>query len=252
MAIMLVLIAIAFTYQKPRSGNSNLVANTAFSNEEVVEIDPAIAALDKKTQVEFQNLNETEKFARNLISNIVASQPANQNLDETTVNALVNKAVNEVPTKIFSATTQIDDLNFIIVVDKNTAIKELKAYVNSYYSNTQSLRILAALNLSTIDSYFVDRKDPIKDLTTLNTAYKGVINKMINVPLPAEKSSRGAGYHLSIINSAEKIMNINNDIMANINDGISVFSDLMALTQVLGDLDSSVTKMDSALGIKRQ
>ena len=58
MAIMLVLIAIAFTYQKPRSGNSNLVANTAFSNEEVVEIDPAIAALDKKTQVEFQNLNE--------------------------------------------------------------------------------------------------------------------------------------------------------------------------------------------------
>ncbi|MFA6797218.1 MAG: thrombospondin type 3 repeat-containing protein, partial [Candidatus Paceibacterota bacterium] len=182
-------------------------ANTAKEGETPNDkIDPIIIEQDKSMSDEYEKLNPTEKLARNIMSDIMASQPVSGTMDEETMNTIINKTLNEIPQKEFTGITKIEDLNFI-KIDKNTISRDLGIYKNSYYKETEILRKILGTDLLTMSNYMIKEEEiNEEEFSKVIEKYQSVVNNLVKMPLPANTKSAGAYYHLMMINDIEKII----------------------------------------------
>ncbi len=227
-------------------------ANTAKEGETPNDkIDPIIIEQDKSMSDEYEKLNPTEKLARNIMSDIMASQPVSGTMDEETMNTIINKTLNEIPQKEFTGITKIEDLNFI-KIDKNTISRDLGIYKNSYYKETEILRKILGTDLLTMSNYMIKEEEiNEEEFSKVIEKYQSVVNNLVKMPLPANTKSAGAYYHLMMINDIEKIIAIDKDIVKSKDDNLSVLSNLSLLNKTLTDLASTLQVIDVTLDIKR-
>ena len=230
-----------------------LKANTAPRGQEPNDkISPELIANEQKISEEYQNLNPIEKMARNLMSNIIASQPINGQIDQQTTDTLVQKSIEDLPQKEYAGIAKMSDLN-LISPDPKTLPNNLLNYAKNYYIQTEIFRKIIGQDLVIFNNDLSNEKAFEKEkITQITSKYQDIINNLIKMPLPAIPESFGALYHLAIINDLEKLIGIDNDIIKSGNDASGLFSDLSAYNSAMNDLILSLSKMDSVLNIKRQ
>ncbi|MFA6340878.1 MAG: hypothetical protein WCX27_01385 [Candidatus Paceibacterota bacterium] len=231
-----------------------LKTNTAGKDKEPNDmIEESIIAYDKKITEEYQKLSATEKMARDLMSNIVASQPTSGNMDQATVNSLVTRSIQDIPDKSFTGTTKISDLN-IIKIDVKTLGKDLTTYANAYIKETEVLRKTLGKDLKIVSDYLSETNSNPIDKEKMNAViavYEEVANNLKKMPLPAVVGSPGATYHLIVINDIEKLIAIDKDILDSNGDNVVVFSDLAVYNETADDLVLALDIIDMTLKIQR-
>jgi hypothetical protein len=86
-----------------------------------------------------------------------------------------------------------------------------------------------------------------------NSAYTKEIERLVAVSIPATSDSEIVKLHLRIINSLEKLIAINNDIISasSENDSATVYADLLLFTETDKYLAKTIDTMDGILGIDR-
>lgn len=229
-----------------------LKPNTAKVGQEPNDkIDPNLVADTQKTISEYEGLNPTQKIARNLISNIIASEPMGGNLDSNSVNALVNKAISDIPSKSYLGITKESDLN-LIPVDTSTFPSDLKAYAIVYYTQTENFRSLMGKDLSIINDAVTNGTGiPEDKLLDITKKYQTIIDALVKVRLPAVAGSSGSLQHLQIINNIEKLIAIDNDILQTSKQGVSIFTDVVSYNDVMNNIIPALSTIDTMLKIKR-
>jgi len=237
-------------FDEIKANRDPLKANTAPVGQEPNDkIDPQIIANNQKISDEYQNLNSTQKMARDLMSNIIASQPVNGQMDQATIDALVDKSISDLPQKQFSGITKESDLN-LVGMDQKTLANNLLIYAKSYYAQTELFRKMMGQDLQIINNGISVNKVPDKEkLTIVIEKYQDIINNLIKTPIPGISGSSGVIYHLSIINSLEKLIAIDNDIIKSGKSAADLFSDLAEYNNVMNDLTSAFSTIDTVLKI---
>lgn len=215
------------------------------------KIDPAIVEKQAKVIEEYQKLNPTEKMARSLMSDIIASQPLGEEMDQSTIDSLVQKSIENLPKKEYLGITKESDLN-LINVNQETLSKDLLVYANGYITQTESFRKIAGQDLELINTYLSSGKDIRKSMTEITNKYQVMVDNLIKLQLPALPKSNGVIYHLALINNLEKLIQIDNDIAnASNNDMASVFSDLSLYNSTVKELMTIFSTLDNILKITR-
>ncbi len=233
-----------------------LKANTAPQGQEPNDKIAAdvIAQNDTISSAINNTLSATEQMARNLMSNIFASQPTDSQMDQNTVDSIVTNTLANVPQKQFATSTKVSDLNLIPVAsDSKSAAPQLIAYAKSFYTETEKLRQVIGQDVVAINTYNTDN-DAMKEqdsLAAITKIYQTVINDFKSMPLPAIADSYGAAYHLAVINDLEQLIEIDNDIMKSTADGVSIYGDLLAYTNVINNLTKTLGILDNVLQITR-
>ncbi len=236
-----------------KEGRDPLKANTAKVGQEPNDkIPPEIIAENQAISTANQGLNATEKMAHNLISNIFASQPISGEMNQDTMNTLVEQSLQDIPQKQFAGTTTISDLN-LTPINQNNEKEKLFAYANNYYAATKPLQKLLGQDIAVINSA-ISKETAIdqKSLENIMGQYQTAINIFIKMPLPAIAGSSGEIYHLAIINDLEALVAIDNDIINSGNDTVNIYADIATYNNILNDLVTSLSTIDTILGIKRQ
>jgi len=236
-----------------KEGRDPLKANTAPKGAKPNDyIDPKIIAQDQAISTVDQNLNATEKMARDLISNIIASQPANGQMDSGTQETLVQQALNDIPQKQFTGSTTVADLH-LIPIDQSTAKAELTAYANSYYAATEPLQKLLGQDIALAKTAVANgTTTDQKALGKIVTQYQTIARTLVQMPLPAISGSSGITYHLAIINDLQALAAIDSDIINSGEDMVNMYADIMAYNGILNDLTGALSTVDTVLGITRQ
>ncbi len=247
-AIMFVLIAVAFTYKNPTPKGGLVVENSSASTSSLLD---QLSPEEQQVAEQYESLNPTDKMARDLMSNIIATQPANGSMDQETIDNLVNGAVGDIPQKNFSTSTDISDLN-LIPINPDTFGKDITAYANIYYAQTEKLRKIMGQDLNLINDYINTQSDKDKtDLASIVVSYKDIISNLVQVPIPATADSQGVIDHLKIINDLEILIDIDNDIINAKYDSVDVISDLALYSQTSNDLLDTLGNIDTVLKIQR-
>jgi hypothetical protein len=236
-----------------KSNRDPLKANTAVKGQEPNDkISPELIANEQKVTEEYQKLNPIEKMARNLISNIIANQPASGQIDQTTMDSLVQKSIEDLPKKQFVSITKMSDLN-LTSIDPKIMHANLLVYAKSYYVQTEIFRKIMGLDLEIVnDDISNDKAIDKEKIAFITSRYQNIIDNLVKMPLPAIPESAGAKYHLAIINGLEKLIQIDNDIIKSYGDTSVLFSDLAEYNKTLNDLVLPLINMDRVLGLKRQ
>ena len=229
-----------------------LKANTAPAGKEPNDkIDPAIIEENRKALEEYEKLNETDKFSRDLISNIIASQPINGPMDQDTANSVISKAESEIPVKNYSPITKVTDLN-LLKTDSTNLYKNMTDYSKSFYIETQKLEPILAADLEVIDLYVSGSSTQVKPaMAQVTSVYQDVINNLIKMPVPVAIGYYNVNYHLKIINDLEIMIAIDNDIVNSDKDSFGIFSNLSKFNDVTRDLFSTLNTVDGILKIQR-
>jgi len=229
-----------------------LKANTAPKGQAPNDtISPEIIANEQKITSDYQSLNPIEKMARNLVSNIIASQPESGQIDQATTDSLVQKALDDLPQKQYTGITKESDLN-LISPDPKTLGKNLVIYANAYYTQTEAFRKIMGQDLAIINNDLFGEKPFEKEkIFAITSNYQKIINNLIKIPLPAIPESDGALFHLAIINDLEKLIEIDNDIINSESDTSGIFSDLAEYSKTMDDIISLLSTMDEILKIQR-
>jgi len=235
------------------SDRDPLLPNTAGAEAEPTDkIDPALIEADKKAISDYENLSPTEKMSRGLMSNVLANQPTSGNMSQDTVNSIVSNSFQEVLVKKFTASTTEADLNLIELKNGQILTSDLSVYKKIYFTQTEALRKIMGQDLSIMDDALSNEKDiDSASMKKIISSYKTIINSLIEAPLPAIPGSSGSIYHLAIINSLEKIIAIDNDILNSSNDMASIYADILEYNNVEHVLIVSLSNIDTNLGIKR-
>lgn len=229
-----------------------LKANTAKKGQEATDkIDPNIVAADQQTTEEYQKLNATEKLARNLLSNVIASQPATGQISTADRDALVVKTIEDIPQKGYVGITTELDLN-LIPINQASSQGDLSFYANQYYKETEAFRKIMTQDVSIANDYISNPNEKTKEkMKKITDQYQTIINNLIKIPLPALSGSPSAVYHLRIINDLEKFILIDNDMINSDKDIIMLFPTIESYDSTLNDLVGALNAVDIALGIKR-
>ncbi|MFH0755319.1 MAG: hypothetical protein V1910_01470 [bacterium] len=229
-----------------------LKTNTAPKNQEPNDkIDSIIIEKNQKMIEEYENLNATEKMARNLMSNFIASQPINGQIDKETINFLAQKSIQDIPQKEYIGITKESDLN-LIAIDEKTFNRDLSVYTKSYYIETESFRKIVGQDLKIINIYISSGKNTETEMEKITSKYQTIINNLIKTPIPALSGSSGAIYHLALINDLEKLIKLDNDIIKlSKKDMASVYSDLSVYNITTKELMVILSTLDNILKIKR-
>ena len=91
-----------------------LKANTAPSSQAPNDkIDPALVEETQRTIEQYENLTATEKMSRNLMADIFANQQIGSEMDQETIDSIVQKSINNMSVKEFTSITKVSDLNLI-------------------------------------------------------------------------------------------------------------------------------------------
>ena len=232
-----------------------LKANTAPAGQEPNDkIDPAIIEENKKALEDYANLNEIDKFSRDLISNIIAAQPTSGSMSTDTMNFIISKSDSEIPQKNYTGTTKSTDLNLLITNNTNLN-KNMTAYVKNYYTETQKLVPLLGLDMNIINSYILSDSDNATssraDMMKITDKYQAIVNNLIKMPVPVAIGYYDINYHLAVINDLEKIIAIDKDIVNSDKKSLGVLSNLSIYNTVTTNLYSTLSEIDAILKIQR-
>lgn len=252
-AILLVLIAIAITYRKNDVTGQLSVETATSSDNSGAQIDPQVAAEEAQQEQEYESLNPTDKMARDFLSNIIVNQPVDQQMDQATLDNVVNNTLQDIPNKNFLGTTTVYDLN-VLPVNDSTIKSDVINYVNIYYSITQDLLKNKDKNLNIIKNQLSEDADSDKKLLDpINSAYQKEILGLKTVPIHADIESEAVSLHLSIINNLEGLVAINNDIInaKSAGDAVTVYADLLAFTNIDKTLAVTIDTIDGIFKIPR-
>jgi hypothetical protein len=228
-----------------------LKANTAPKGQEPNDkIDTTTVEQNKAVVAEYEKLNDTEKFSRDLISNIIASQPANGPMSTDTINSLVSQSISELPQKTYTGSTVLSDLT-LQPTDSTNLIKNMTAYRNSYYSVTQKLAAFLGTDIGIMSAYNSENNASTKsNAIKIINKYQDVVNNLIKIPVPVAIGYYDVSYHLTMINDLEKIIAVDKDMM-NASDDLNIISDLSVENATLDDLVSMLKNVDTILKISR-
>jgi hypothetical protein len=229
-----------------------LKANTAPAGQEPNDkIDPAIIEENQQAVKEYESLDATDKMARNLMSNIFATQQIGTQIDQPTIDSLVQKSIQDIPVKHYSGITKESDLNLISINEK-TFTKDLVVYAKNYITETESFRSIAGKDLEIMNIYASSGQDAKKSMAEITSKYQTIINGLIKTPLPALPGSSGAVAHLAIINDLEKLIQVDNDVVnSNVKDMASIFSDISVYNSTVDELLQLFKVVDIMLKINR-
>ena len=233
-------------------GRDPLKPNTAPAGQEPNDkIDPAIIAENKKALDEYEKLNAIDRFSRDLVSNIIASQPTNGPMSTDTINMIVSKAAAEMPQENYSPITKITDLN-LQKTDSTNLAKNMADYTKNYYTETQKLVPLSGMDIQIIGLYITDSgKNNEAQMLNLIDSYQKIVDDLIKMPVPVAIGHYDINYHLKIINDLEKMIAIDKNVISSDKDSLDIFSNLSNYKSVMTDLFSVLNNIDTILKIQR-
>ncbi len=238
---MLVLIAIAVSYHKKGTPTDLSVMNATTSDQNLLPI-------DKEYQAVLPTLNPTEKFSRDLISNIIAAQPTNGPIDQNTSDAIVQNAISEIPQNSFQGTITVANLN-IIPINDSTFSRDAAVYAYDYFLSMKTLLSVFGQDAALISNAQSSGSPLDTDkLNSIITTYQLVINTLVKIPIPANPDSSIVSYHLNIINGLETLIQIDTDIVnATSSQALSVFSNLPLYNSTISNLTTSMDALNNIL-----
>ncbi len=214
------------------------------------KIDPAIIEKNQKAMEEYEKLNETDKFSRDLISNIIASQPASGSMDQDTVNSILAKAMEEIPQKNYAGITKDTDLN-LLKTDAANLDKNMKEYATKFYAEMGKLMPILGNDMNIIDSYISGDTKAGSEMLKLTDKYQIIVNDLVKMPVPVAIGYYDINYHLTVINDLEKIIAVDRDIVNSGKNSLSIFSNLSIYNSVAKNLISTLITIDGILKTKR-
>lgn len=229
-----------------------LKANTVPEGQEPNDkLDPAIVEEDKKKLEEYERLNALDKLSRNLVSNIIATQPADGSMSQDSANLILNKALGEIPEKNFNGITKISDLT-LLKTDSSNLNKNMTAYKNSYSAETKVLESVLGSEMIMIDSLISDINTSAKsEMLKLIDKYQNVVENLIKIPVPVAIGYYDINYHLKLINDLEILIAVDKDIVNSSDGSLNIFSDLVIYKNTMDDLFSTLTKIDTIFKVNR-
>lgn len=238
--------------QEIEDNRDPLKANTASEGQEPNDkIDAAIVAENKQTIEEYEKLNEMDKFSRNLVSNFIATQPVDSNMNNDAMNYLLSKSLGELPQQNYMPITKTTDLN-LQKTDITNLTKNLNDYKNSFKTETQKLIEIMGVDLYIAEQYVSGSSTIVKPAMKIVTdKYQEVINGLIKMPVPVAIGYYDVNYHLRVINDLEILIQIDNNIVDSNADSLGVFSNIYKYNNILKDLLTSLKEIDTILKIKR-
>ncbi|MFH1454824.1 MAG: hypothetical protein ABIF22_00655, partial [bacterium] len=181
-----------------------LKANTAPAEQEPNDkIDAAIIERNQKILEEYEKLSETDKFSRNLLSNIIASQPVSGSMDQNTMDSILAKAMGEIPQRNYAGITKVTDLN-LLKTDSTNLNENMTAYVNSFRTETQKLIPILGSDINIINSYIDGSTNTKSEMLKLTNKYQAIVNNLIKMPVPVVIGYYDINYHLEVINDLEQ------------------------------------------------
>jgi len=229
-----------------------LKPNTAPKGQEPNDkIDPAIIEKSQKIVEEYKKLNETDKFSRDLFSNIIASQPTSGSMDQNTINSILVKALEEMPQKNYTGITKDTDLN-LLKTDSTNLNKNMTDYINNFYKETQKLKPILGTDINIINSYILNSSTSTRlEMLKLTDKYQTIVNNLIKMPVPVAIGYYDINYHLTVINDLEIIIAVDKDIVNSDPDSLGIFPNLSIYKNVTENLFSTLSTIDSILKIQR-
>lgn len=227
-------------------------ANTAPVGQEPNDkIDPAVIEENKNALAEYEKLNEIDKFSRDLISNIIASQPISGQMDQDTTNLIMAKALGEIPQKDYAGITKATDLN-LQKTDSTNLNKNMTNYANSFARETGKYIPILGKDMELIYAYISDDSTSTKsEMLKITDKYQEIVDNLIKMPVPVALGYYDINYHLTIINDFEKLIIVDKDVVNSSPDSLSIFSNLAIYNKVVDDLLTNLTTIDGILKIKR-
>lgn len=202
----------------------------------------------EKTTSTYTAKTQTDKFALNLLSDITYSEDASGQLTDAQIKYLANNALNNINISgdKYKGVTKKSDLNFVNVTDDS-----ILNYINFYYEETEKLRLILNKDIVIIKETDLE-KNPleIKTLENIISRYKTITNNFIKAPLPKD-SVWATTYHLAIINSLEKITQIEQDLIDFKKDPIKYAPAITSYTKANMELLSILTILDRIFLIER-
>ena len=229
-----------------------LKPNTAPRGQEPNDkIDPAIVQENQKAIEEYEKLNEIDKFSRDLVSNVIASQPTSGSMSTDTINSILTKSLEEIPQKSYVGVTKDTDLN-LLKTDGTNLAKNMTGYAKNFSTETNKLIPILGTDINIITSYISDGSTSTKsEMLKLTDKYQTVINDLIKMPVPVAIGYYDINYHLRVINDLEIIVAIDKDIVNSDSSSLGIFPNLSTYNNVTADLFSTLTIIDGILKIQR-
>ena len=225
-----------------------LKANTAKEGQEPNDkIDATVIEKQQKSLEEYESLSDIDKFSRDLISNIIASQPASGEMDTDTINSIVAKALIELPQKSYTGVTTIENLN-LQTTDSSNMTEKMKEYASNFYVEATKIIPILGNDLSLITSYISNNDTKSKnELLKLVSKYQDSVNRLIKMPVPVAIGTYDVNYHLRVINDLEKIIAIDNDIIKSEPNSLVLIVDLAAYNKINQDMASTLNTISNIL-----
>lgn len=225
-----------------------LKANTASKDQEPNDkIDQAIIEENQKAIEEYNKLSDQEKFSRNLLSNIIASQPTSGKMDEKTVSALVEQSLSEMPYKTYYGKTKTADLTLQKTTEADM-VKNLTEYGKNFFTEMNKLKSVLFTDLPLMESYMTLGDAASKEgLSKVADKYQVIVNNLIKMPVPVAIGYYDINYHLTIINDLEKIIAIDKDIAGTSKNPFDTLSGIAAYNNTVEDIVSTLTTINGIL-----
>ena len=225
-----------------------LKANTSLAGQEPNDkIDPAVIAQNEKIIADYRKLSETDKFSQDLISNIIASQPASGSMDQNTIDSIIAKAMAEIPEKNFIPSTKIADLN-LLKTDSTNLNENMTVYSANFYIEMKNLLPILGNDESIINSFISGSASARSEMIKLTNKYQAAVNNLVKMPVPVAIGYYDVNYHLRVINDLEIIIAVDKDIINSDRTSLGIFNDLAIYNSVTKDLISTLTTIGSILG----
>jgi hypothetical protein len=227
-----------------------LKPNTASKGQEPNDkIDPSIVEKNQTALKEYEKLNETDRLSRDIISNVIASQPRTGSMDPGIMNSIVSKAVGELPEKKYAGITKDTDLNLLKTDSKNLN-KNMSDYATNFQSESLKLAQFIGTDMDLIGQYISSGSTSTKEsVLRLADKYQTVVNDFIQMPVPVALGYYDVNYHLRVINDLEIIIAIDRDIANSDKDSLSIFSNMSIYGEIFHDLISNLKIITDILKI---
>lgn len=195
-----------------KANRDPIKANTASKDQEPNDkIDPKIIEQVKKSEEDYEKLNDTEKFARNFMSQYLASQPADRQMTEEEKESLVNNMLSKIEIGVLSNNFSISDIKVSKILDKPDVIigyltnltKVIERLTKNYVS---SIELINKLDLNNLED--------IKKLESNKKEFVSIANYLINTETPDISARESLDLSNCIYNLVElinQIMLVNSD-----------------------------------------
>lgn len=228
-----------------------LKANTAGAGQEPNDkISAKLVEENKKLIEDYQKLNETDKFSRDLFSNIIASQPINGSMSKESMDSIVNQAMSELPNKNYTGVTKIEDLN-LLKTDAASIPKNGGEYIKNFYTEVNKLKSILFTDIQYMNSYVTNGDTKSKtELLKIADSYQEIVNNLIKMQVPVAIGYYDINYHLALINELEILIAIDRDVASSPKDSLGIFANIAVYNGTVEEMIQTLTLIDSVLSSK--